>query len=156
MSVNKNPGSNNSINIQPVNQVTYAWFVELLKNLNISEAALAGKNDEDMKKIINQAIADNPDVLANIDVKKLSDQDLSELQGTSNQYFGSMEGDENDALRFTREKPGLKPFQARKILQHVLSLKAQQELEETLKRKKAYTAQIRAGMKPPAPDLKRF
>lgn len=154
MSVNKNLGSNDSINTQPANQVTYAWFVKLLERLNIKESLLQGKSEAQIKNIINQAITKNPGVLADIEMQKLSDQDLSDVQGTSNQYVGSMEGDENDALRFTREKPGLKPFQARKILEHVLGLKAQQELEENLKKKKAYAAKIQAGMNPPAPTPK--
>jgi len=147
------PVDNKSVdNRQPANQVTYAWFVQLLERLNISESSLQGKNDAQMKAIINQAIAREPGVLADIEMQKLSDQDLSDVQGAGNQHFGSMgANDENDALRFTREKPGLKPFQARRILEHVLGLKAQQELEETLKKKKAYEAQIRAGMNPPAP-----
>lgn len=151
MSVNKKLGSNDSVNTQPANQVTYAWFVQLLERLNIQEALLQGKSEAQIKNIINEAIASKPGVLADMEMKKLSDQDLSNVQGAGNQRFGSMVGDENDALRLTREKPGLKPFQARRILEHVLGLKAQQELEETLKQKKAYEAQIRAGMNPPAP-----
>ena len=154
MSVNKNLGSKDSINTQPANQVTYAWFVQLLERLNIKEALLQGKSEAQIKDIINKAITKNPGVLADIEMQKLSDQDLSDVQGTGNQHFGSMEGDENDALRFTREKPGLKPFQARRILEHVLGLKAQQELEENLKKKKEYAARIQALMNPPAPTPK--